>query len=279
MSSITKQIIRKRIEQKPNVKNIVFDKTLSKESLIHLLDFIFHCYAYSPNFNNTQHLLAIISGIDDDYDLKGQHPDILQKIINRYSFVFRKELPNDIVNLLLMCAEYDIEIPYQDEMEFKKHIDECSDPILWATFLVYSRYNKKFFNTTLDEVENLLDGKIQAIIDHKMALMYPEFWWIIIFNKSPYIKPAIQSKIDCFLDDVLRSHKSPVNQQSFSQLSPQVQILDLLIEFMKTNDKQFFSWDVDKKTILRHLTYRTLERTLFMNKNKSSFEGDSLVVF
>ena len=58
--------------------------------------------------------MSIVSYIRDEYDIFTSSEQ-LQKLVNKYAFIFDKANLNDIINLVLFCAHAKIEIPYRQE--------------------------------------------------------------------------------------------------------------------------------------------------------------------
>ena len=53
---------------------------------------------------------------------------------------------------------------------------------LWATYLMYSQYNRKYSDEIRSCIEKTLLEKINTIRVQKSVYEYREFWWILIFN-------------------------------------------------------------------------------------------------
>lgn len=64
---------------------------------------------------------------------------------------------------------------------FIERIRKLDNPILWGVILCYSRYHENFFKKLLEEVELVIDDKIDRI-SKKEAMMYEEFWYVLIFH-------------------------------------------------------------------------------------------------
>ena len=61
---------------------------------------------------------------------------------------------------------------------------------------MYSQYNRKYSDEIRSCIEKTLLEKINAIRVQKSVYEYREFWWILIFNKCPFITNASQNAID-----------------------------------------------------------------------------------
>lgn len=237
-------------------KITIFKENVSENTVINFLDLIFYAYSFFPNFNNTQRLLSIISYVRDEYDIFEQK-EKLQALINRYAFVFEKGNLNDIVNLILFCKQAQIEIPYKQEEKIVKSLREKDDPLLWASYLLYAGYSKKYYKEIRDEIGQILLERIEAIVKKTGVYTYREFWWVMIFNKSPHIIVAEQTMIDELINDLRVATGSNLNAGDICG--------NLFVDYLKTSNKQFFEWDMEKKDFLRNITFKTRERSIFKN--------------
>lgn len=237
-------------------KAVIFEKDVPESIVFSFLDLIFYAYSFFPNYNNTQKLLSIISYVRDEYDIFSKSQS-LQKLLNKYAFVFEKANLNDIVDLFLFCAQAKIEIPYVEEEKIVKKLHEKDDPILWATYLLYSQYNEKYYNEIRTTIDHILDKRIEAIRVQKSIFEYREFWWVLVFNKCPLLSATSRMLID----DVVSSlpYKGTGNRNCADIA------LDLFVDYLKNSDKQFFEWDMSSKDFLRTITFKTHEKSVFKN--------------
>lgn len=247
----------------------IFSDNVTEKTIINFLDLVFYAYSFFPNFNNTQRLLSIISYVRDESDVFGI-TESLQRLINKYAFIFNKGNINDLINLILFCAQAKIEIPYRQEQIIVNKLREKDDPILWASYLLYAQYSTKYYNEIRNIIGNILLERIDAIIKKDSVYTYREFWWVIIFNKSPHIWPSEQLKIDDLISELKVSLASTHTAEEICG--------NLFIEFMQNNDKQFFEWDMEEKDFLRNYTFKTYERSIFKNyrENIISYAWGSL---
>ena len=240
-------------------KCTIFKKDVKASTVFSFLDLIFYAYSFFPNFGNTQKLLQIISYVRDEHDIF-EEGEQLQALINKYAFIFDKANINDVVNLFLFCRQAKIEIPYLQEESIIRKLKEKDDPILWATYLMYSRYNNKYFNDIRGCVESSLLEKIDAIRVKNAIFEYREFWWILIFNKCPFITGLTQSVID----NVIMSLQIPPSMGRTHIL------IDMFKEYLQNNSDQFFDWDIDRNDFLRTLTFKTHEKSIFKNYKENA---------
>lgn len=241
-------------------KVAIFKKNVSESIVFSFLDLVFYAYSFFPNFNNTQRFLSIISYIRDEYDIFSKTQS-LQKLINKYAFIFEKANLNDIVNLFLFCAQAKIEIPYVEEERIVKKLNEKDDPILWASYLLYVQYNKKYYNEIMAMIENILAKRINAISVPKLIFEYREFWWIIVFNKCPYLSTTSQNLIDGVVNSL---PYTGTGNRCCADIA-----LDVFVDFLRDSDKQFFEWDMLSKDFLRTITFKTHEKSIFKNYRES----------
>ena len=240
-------------------KCTIFKKDVNASTVFSFLDLIFYTYSFFPNYGNTQKLLQIISYVRDEYDIF-KDSERLQDLTNKYAFVFDKANINDVVNLFLFCRQARIEIPYLQEEGIVKKLKEKDDPVLWATYLLYAQYNNKYFYDIRDFVESTLKERIEAIRVKKSIYEYREFWWILIFNKCPFITSSSQSLID--------------NSVSQLQVPPEGGcthvLIDIFKDYLENNSNQFFDWDMDRYDFLRTLTFKTHEKSIFKNYKENA---------
>lgn len=264
-------MILNKVQRNKEKVNIFREKVLSK-TIYDFLDFIFYVYSFYPDYNNTQRLLSIISYVRDEFDLFEEH-EILQKLINKYAFVFDKSNINDIINFILFCRQAEVEIPYIQECNILDKLREKDDPILWASYLLYSEYSEKYFEKVKDEIFHILEEKMEAIVCKNNIYTYREFWWMLIFNKSPYIDSKYQIIFDNIIID-LKTRHSTVAQRNPGEICG-----ELFVEFLETQPKQFFGWDMKNRDFLREVTFKTYERSIFKNyKENTNFMDWSSII-
>lgn len=232
----------------------IFKKNVSEKTVFDFLDIAFYAYSFFPNFNNTQKLLSIISYVRDEFDVF-KHGNMLQKLISRYAFVFDKTNIHDSINLILMCCQAKIEIPYKQEKSIVQSLKNLDDPVLWASYLLYSTYNKQYHQEIHDEIVKNLIERIESIVRKDGIYTYREFWWVLIFNKSPYLTHSEQAYIDNII----------ANLKIASGTSAGEIVGNIFVDYLKKSPNQFFEWDMNKRDFLRNMTFKTRERTIFKN--------------
>ena len=75
----------------------------------------------------------------------------------------------------------------------KKKLREEDNPILWANYLIYSRYHSDYHKEILIWVEELLQYKVNQI-GSKDPLLQKEFWYVITFINCPYISGSVSKR-------------------------------------------------------------------------------------
>lgn len=240
-------------------KCTIFKNDVKGSTVFSFLDLTFYAYSFFPNYGNTQKLLQIISYVRDEYDIF-EESTRLQALINKYAFIFDKANINDVVNLFLFCRQAKIEIPYLQEECIVRKIKEKDDPILWATYLMYSQYNRKYSDEIRSCIEKTLLEKINAIRVQKSVYEYREFWWILIFNKCPFITNASQNAID----NAITLLNVPTDSGCTHTL------VDIFKNYLQNSPIQFFDWDIERNDFLRTLTFKTHEKSIFKNYKENA---------
>lgn len=245
-------IINKIEENKKNAR--LFREDVSEKVVFAFLDLLLYIYSFFPNYNNTQKLLSIICYVRDEYDIFEKR-ERLQQLFEQYAFIFEKANLNDIINLVLFCNQAKIEIPYRQEKKIMEKLLSKDDPILWASYLLYSQYSPIYYKEIRDRIGTILISKIDDIVNKKAVYTYREFWWALIFNKSPHITRVEQTKIDSIIPRTT-SHTSG---------EPGTLVGNVFIEFLLNSPNQFFEWNINKNDFLRNITFKTRQRSLFKN--------------
>ena len=240
-------------------KCTIFKNDVKGSTVFSFLDLTFYAYSFFPNYGNTQKLLQIISYVRDEYDIF-EESTRLQALINKYAFIFDKANINDVVNLFLFCRQAKIEIPYLQEECIVRKIKEKDDPILWATYLMYSQYNRNYSDEIRSCIEKTLLEKINAIRVQKSVYEYREFWWILIFNKCPFITNASQNAIDNAI--------TLLNVPTASGCTHT--LVDIFKNYLQNSPIQFFDWDIERNDFLRTLTFKTHEKSIFKNYKENA---------
>lgn len=169
--------------------------------------------------------------------------------------------------MILFCCQAKIEIPFHQEEKIVKSLREKDDPILWASYLLYAKYSKKYYQEIRNEIGQILQEQIAGIVQKESIFTYREFWWVLIFNKADCLTSVEQDKID----ELIASIKTSTERSAGAILGR------LFKEYLMNSSIQFFEWDMKKRDFLRNFTFMTKERSIFKNyqQNLNSLEWGS----
>lgn len=187
----------------------------------------------------------------------------LINLIRRYSFVFEKGNMNDLCNWFVFFHDYSVPLLRNTEAILEKKLREEDNPILWANYLIYSRYHSDYHKEILILVEELLQYKVNQI-GSKDPLLQKEFWYVITFINCPYISGSVKTA----LEGIVR----PMATAAETNLANKIK--KIIAEFLLQNKSNlFFCWGYYHFNTSKQLTFRTYQRTLFKQyKNKRSIE-------
>ena len=230
-----------------------------------LLDLAMYIYSFCPCFEHTQKLISMIVYMDDELQFSKDelnHKKLIN-LIRRYSFVFEKGNMNDLCNWFLFFHDYSIPLLRSTETIFEKKLREEDNPILWANYLIYSRYHSDYHQEILTWVEEVLQYKVNQI-GSKDPLLQKEFWYVITFINCPYISSSVKRA----LENIVR----PMATAAETNLANKIK--KIIAEFLLQNKSNlFFCWGYYHFNTSKQLTFRTYQRTLFKQyKNKRSIE-------
>lgn len=144
-----------------------------------------------------------------------------------------------------------------NDIRIVKKLNEKDDPILWATYLLYTQYNTKYYTEIKTTIERILIKRIEAIRVQKSIFEYREFWWIIVFNKCPFLSSTSRTLIDGVVNSLTYIG---TGNRSCADIA-----LDVFVDYLRNNDEQFFEWDMLSKDFLRTITFKTHEKSIFKN--------------
>lgn len=240
-------------------RKYTFFRTATHKTIYAYLDCVFYTYSHAINFKNTQKLISILYYCHNEVNLKSSKD--LQTLLHKYESVIIGSGYSDIINLLVAFDELDVHFSLKIEEKLLSLIKTADDPIALATYLYYSKYNTKLMNRVSAEVSSLLDEKYNSIQEKRKELLYREFWYILIFNKCPYIDPSLQYKLNGMIKRMLKD----VNGNADKTIKI---IADYMLD--PTEDYSFISWNVKGARMLEEITYRTQNKTIF-RRGASSF--------
>ena len=223
-----------------------------------------YMYSYNPCFDHTQKIISLIVYIDSElyFREKGENVnhDKLQNIIRKYSFIFENVFLTDICNWFIFFSDYKISLHNDIENKIVNRLEIEDNPILWANYLIYSKYYPKYFSEILNKIKNIIKINLDKLIGNGVMLK-KEFWYILIFYNCPYLNKELKEQ----MKDILSKAENGVNKS----VGVNEKIFKLFYDFMKIEDnKKFFDWD--NRNISQRITYRTFQRTVFKNYKKTN---------
>lgn len=230
-----------------------------------LLDLAMYVYSFCPCFEHTQKVISMIVYMNDEVQFKTNEENHhkLQNLIRRYDFVFGKGNLNDICNWFLFFYEFKISLQQSTERRLEEELREENNPILWANYLIYSRYYMPYHEDILREIEQIIVNQMEHM-GIKEILLHREFWYVLIFHNCPYLNVAIKNKLEDIIGQIMVT-----NPQTLAD-----KMNHLVCEFMMTSTQNhFFYWGYYHFDASKQLTFRTYQRTLFKQyKKKRSIE-------
>lgn len=244
----------------------LFENGKEKKAFV-LLELAFYVYSFCPCFDHTQRIISMIVYMNDELRFKSAEDDNhhkLQNLIRRYSFLMESANLNDICNLFVFFYEYKITLLQQSENTIFEKIKKENNPILWANYLIYSKYNSMYFKDILQQLELKIDISISEMIPYEPLLQY-EFWYILVFFNCPYLSSGLKSKINGKIAEI---------NNNISGANAVDKVNKLIIKFLNRNQRNsFFLWGYYQFDTSKQMTYRTYQRTLFRQyKNKRTVE-------
>ena len=229
-----------------------------------LIDLVMYIFSFFPSFDQSRKVISIISYINREMDFKNN--DLarykLQKVILRYSFIFQNGNLFDICDWFPFFSEYGISLDVLSESQLVKNAEIASDPIIWGNVLLYSKYNKVFFSSILEIIEQIINKELDRLTQND-PMMQKEFWYIIIFHNCPFLSQSSIDKMNSIIDEIIYNvtHNNPK--------LPSHKMKKLVCEFLqqksqtgKKPEDSFFNWK-GKKNFSDQIAYRTYQRTMF----------------
>lgn len=241
----------------------LFDKNKTSRAYV-FLDLAFYVYSFCPCFEHSQKMISMIVYFDDELNFKNDEKNHkkLQNLIRRYAFIYEKSNLNDICNWFIFFYDYNFSLLQHSEEMIVKKIYEENNPILWANYLIYSRYNDNYNKTVINKVEKVLNENISQMLKYE-PLLQREYWYVLVFCNCPYISEQTKQKLKAKVAEIKGKGNSSCDIAN-----------NLICEFLNTNQSNlFFYWGYYHFNTSKQLTYRTYQRTLFKQyKNKRNME-------
>lgn len=238
-------------------------KPQSENRAFHILELAMYIYAFCTCFEHTQRIISMIVYFDDELKFQDNsyNHKKLQALFSKYMFILIRGNLNDLSNLFLLFYEYKIIIPSNYEEKIYKRIEEMNNPLLYAIYLLYSKYYEAYYNEILHSIEKIIDNKVNHITDGE-EMLQEEFWYIIIFNNCPFLSSELKMKMQQIVDRIRFPNPSYPNQI----------ITNLICDYLSSGQNNlFFSWGVHRFSTSKQIAFRTYQRSLFREfKNKNS---------
>lgn len=237
----------------------LFDTNNSGQAY-YILDLAFFVYSFCPCFEHSQKIISMIVYFNDELNFKKINDNNHNKLVNlirRYAFIYEKANLNDICNWFIFFNEYNISLLKPSEEIIYNRIYQENNPILWANYLIYSRYNPKYNDEVLNKVEEVISNNIMHMIPTE-TLLQKEFWYVLIFVNCPYISDSLKIKL-----------KEKVELIPHTGVEAEAKSGKLIYDFINRNQSNlFFYWGYYKFDACKQLTFRTYQRTLFKQYKK-----------
>ena len=261
VSFILSTLLNNIINKKDGYK--LFDTNKTGRAYI-LLELAFFVYSFCPCFEHSQKIISMIVYFDDELKFKDDenNHNKLVNLIRRYAFIFEKANLNDICNWFIFFNEYNISLLKNSEDVIYNRIIQENNPILWANYLIYSRYNLKYNGEVLNKLEEVISNNIMQMVADE-TLLQKEFWYVLIFVNCPYISTSLKIQLKEKVDLIPHSGNDVETKSG-----------KLIYDFIRTNHLNlFFYWGYYNFDACKQLTFRTYQRTLFKQyKNKRTIE-------
>ena len=249
---------------KKQKKGLLLINKPKKSKLLYLLDLVFYIYSYFASFDNTQKFITIFYYIKSEL-LKDESFDYskIERIFTKYSFIFLKFPLQDLSNLLLVIAAHKSALPYIVEKYLEDFLEKEKNPLLWACYSIYSKYDITYHKKITDVINNNIEIALSNIKPDNMML-YSEFWYIIIFFNWQNLSTENTKGIKQLLKIFKHKNLDENNNNNILRKDILTPIIDFIEEFDSNNNHYFFNWGIDiYESINQAITYRTLQRTLF----------------
>lgn len=263
MSTIFNKI--REIHRDEDKECTLFREEESSRTFTKFMDMIFYMYSFSPTYNNTEKVVSIMYLIEKEVGEEESY-EALSEMALKYDYLFDSNL-EDLVNLLLLFACNGVELNTFTENRIIEIIKKNQNPILWAVFLIYSKYNEDFQDEIVLNIEQNIRKFTAKIINFQNFFLYNHVWWIYIFIECPYLSNAIRNE----MKNILRKVQQTLNKETASCIAKKE-----VIKFLQNTTYQykFINWGIKKEEFYENIVFSTFDRTIFNTKgeNSSDFE-------
>lgn len=213
------------------------------------IDFVFYLHQFDLSFNSTSKLISILNRIDEIEPMINSSG--IQGIVNKYFETLELYDYSDIQNLILVLAQLNIQFPIEFEKKMCEDIMKSENPILIAHLYLY--YSKSSLESAMaDSVNEKIRVSLDRIIIKKSALLYKEFWYILIFYNFPRLDSANKSRIKEITRQSLKNVKNDHEP-----------VYNILGRFILENRMGFFQWDDINE--LESVSFKTENLSIFKN--------------
>lgn len=184
----------------------LFDKNTIKTKPYMLLELAMYFYSFCPSFESTRKILSMLVYMNDELHFKANkkvdaeeyHHKKLVALIRRYAFIFEKGNLNDLVNWFVFFYEYQISLKSGTEKLLEEKLEREDNPLLWANYLIYSRYYDGYHKQIVERINDLLANKLDELRSNEIT-MQQEFWYVLVFGNCPYISAELRSEMSTII--------------------------------------------------------------------------------
>ena len=226
------------------------------------LDLIFFIYSFSLSYVNSQKIVSIINLIDKEIPSK-----ILAKelfiITNKYNYIFDTYI-DDIGNLLLLISFFEINLDLHTEMKLQEKILKSKNPLNYAVFLLYTRYNRDFNAEFVHKIETKIAEELEKICNMKDFFLYPSTWWIYIFINCPFISYSTNESIIQKVEECKTYLISNCDAQNEIFTNAKLHVINFLLD---PEENKFIKWNLKKVEFIESVAFSTFDRTIFNDKD------------
>lgn len=243
----------------------LFREEEGSRAFMKFMDMIFYIYSFSPTYNNTEKVVSIMYLIENKVGEEESY-EALSEMALKYDYLFDGNL-EDLVNLLLLFACNGVELNTITENRIIEIMKKNQNPILWAVFLIYSKYDEDFQEEIALSIERNIRKFTVKIIDFQNFFLYNHVWWIYIFIECPYLSNTIKDE----MNNTLQKVKQTLNKETASCIAKKE-----VIKFLQNTAYQykFINWGIKKKEFYENIVFSTFDRTIFNTKGEYNSDFD-----
>lgn len=226
--------------------------------LDYFLDSIFYFYSFTPSYNNTEKIISILDKVSHEIPTV-IFEDCLRNVIKNYASILSKSNMEDIVDLILIISLYKIELPESVEEKLIAKVELCSNPIMYAILLIYSKHNIIKYDKTKKLIEERVKEAVLNMYSDKEFFMYSDTWWIYIFaNCHMLSKECLE-----LINDKLEKEKKFLEASKSNHIAKTAKLLVIKFLLDDSFPHKFINWDIGKDELYDLTVFTTYQRTLF----------------